>query len=300
MVGAPGFSSWDDMQNSAWLHDIRETMQKNQWPRECVRCKTTEPSHSVRLAALDRHQLLNKKSDYLILGGVLDNICNSACQSCNANLSTKIGSLDPVRMIKIQNTNLINRIPMNRVVELDINGGEPTASPNYRQLLKNLPESIKIIRVNTNGSRVLPNIERILDRGTQIIITLSLDGVGLVHDYVRWPVKWDNYLQTVIKYNKLSQRFSNLRLQSWTTLHILNAANFNIIKSFSREQNLHHDWAYLESPKPLNLRYKNQFSLKSKHLDPGVIATLTDNHHDVEEFIAQQDRLRGISIKDYI
>ena len=39
----------------------------------------------------------------------------------------------------------------NRIVELDVNGGEPTASKNYKKLLSNLPSNIRIVRINTNG-----------------------------------------------------------------------------------------------------------------------------------------------------
>lgn len=300
MVGAPEFSSWQEMQDSTWLTNLQSTMDNDQWPSECRRCQATEPSHSVRLASNKKHELLRRYPDYIILGGVLDNVCNSACQSCNSNLSTKIGSLQSGNYIKINNVALFDRIPMDRVYEIDINGGEPTASPNYQRLLENLPPSVQILRVNTNGSRLLPNIKSILDKGVHIIVTLSLDGTAKVHDYVRWPIQWTNYQLTVEKYSELARAYRNLRLQAWTTLHALNVADFDSIKSYAKVQGLDHSWAYLENPKPLNLRYTNRMSSMMRHLDPGFIATDIDNQQELDNFISVQDQLRGINIQDYL
>ena len=103
MHNAPEFESFEEMQNSRWLKSIKHDMENDRWPKECVRCMTTEQinNKSIRRDMLERDKILKSISkDYLILGGVLDNICNSACQTCNANLSTKIGSLtkNPVRV----------------------------------------------------------------------------------------------------------------------------------------------------------------------------------------------------------
>lgn len=300
MIDSPGFLSWDDMQSSPWLASIKEKMSNDQWPNECRRCQLTEPRHSIRLDSVRRHEFLKKNPDYIILGGVLDNVCNSACQSCNSNLSTKIGSLESRDYIRINNTSLFDRIPMGRVVEIDINGGEPTSSPNYQRLLQNLPSTVKILRVNTNGSRVLPNIRNLLDQGTHIILTLSLDGTKRIHDYVRWPITWDVYLSTIDKYQKLKQQYRNLTLQSWTTLHALNIADFDNIKKFSQEQEIKHSWAYLEKPQALNVRYQNSFTISEKHFDPEVVAIDTNNQEQIDAYIKKQDRLRNIRIRDYL
>lgn len=300
MIDAPGFSDWREMQQSDWLSGVRAAMDQDRWPSECFRCRDTEPSHSVRLASIEKHKILAKDPEYIILGGVLDNICNSACQSCNPRLSTKIGSLHRGNQILLDNSNLLDRIPLHRVVEVDINGGEPTISPNYQKLLENLPDQVRVIRVNTNGGRVLPGISRLLQKKIAVIVTLSLDGIGAVHDYVRWPISWKTYLDTVSQYQSLREKHSNLILQSWTTLHILNAIDFDNIKDFTRAQRLDHDWAYLEQPRELSLKYTNSFSQAVKHLDPMIISSLENNQDQVDQFIISQDKLRGINIKDYI
>jgi len=309
MTAAPEFPNWESMQKSSWLADIKKQMDNNQWPSECQSCQTTEHSsdpHSIRLNSIKRDTILSKiKTDYLILGGVLDNICNSACQSCNAGLSTKIGSLETKDYIKINNVSLFNKLPMEQVVELDLNGGEPTASPAYKKLLTDLPVNVKIIRVNTNGSRLLPNIKKILDKNIKLIVTLSLDGVGNVHDYVRWPITWKNYTSIVAQYVELKEQYSNLTLEAWTTVHSLNVENFDAIVDYANQMHLNHDWAFLNTPRPLNPIYTNAFTVNAKNnlKDTNValkIATHENNQQKLDSFIAKQDSIRNINIKDYI
>ena len=213
MTGAREFDSINEMQDSEWLKDVKNQMANNVWPKECMRCWMTEKTSdtSVRLNAIERDRILRAtQKDYLIVGGVLDNICNSACQSCNAALSTKIGSLESNNYEKINNYDRFFQLPQDRIVEVDVNGGEPTDSPNYKRLLKNLPGSVKIIRVNTNGSRLIPEVIDLLKRGVRVIITLSFDGTGAVHDYVRWPISWNSNKINVIEYLELREKYKNL------------------------------------------------------------------------------------------
>lgn len=309
MTNPPGFSSWEAMQASSWLGGVRSKMEEDIWPAECRRCQDTERAsgHSVRLDSIKRHNVLSKvKSDYLILAGVLDNVCNSACQSCHAGLSTKIGSLYGKDYVRLDNQHLFDTVPWDRIVELDINGGEPTASPRYQKLLAALPPNTKLLRVNTNGSRVLPNIQEILDRGTQVIVTLSLDGVGPVHDYVRWPIQWNDYLSTVHSYRDLASRYRNLKLQAWTVIHALNIADFGNIQNTAQQLGLEHSWAFLERPQPLDVKFSNHLTRSAKHKLSGLgsildrVACDRDNQPQLDQFIQQQDQLRNISIKDYL
>ena len=97
MTKGLNFQSMNEMENSKWLKEVKATMAEDKWPKECVRCQQTEEvsGESIRTKSITRHKMLHPiKEDYLVVGGVLDNICNSACQTCNSGLSTKIGSLE--------------------------------------------------------------------------------------------------------------------------------------------------------------------------------------------------------------
>ena len=313
MVNAKTFNDIESMQQSNWLKGIHSQMDKNVWPAECVRCKMTEETTktSIRLDMIERDRMLRAvQKDYLIVGGVLDNICNSACQSCNAELSTKIGSLASNDYKKINNYDRFFQLPQDRIVEVDVNGGEPTASPNYKKLLKNLPKSVKIIRINTNGSRVIPEVVALLERGIRVIITLSFDGTGIVHDYTRWPIKWAVYKENVYKYLELRSQYKNLRLNFWTTVSCLNVGNLNNILQYASDNNIDHAYGFCITPTELDVRYSNKLTVDAKEklsMSENTLlqsisttcASLKNNSAELKQFIQSQDALRKISFTDY-
>ena len=303
MITDKGFRSHAEMENSVWLKDIKKKMLSDQWPDECVRCEQSEKvkGESIRTNSIDRHRLLKTlRKDYLIVGGVLDNICNSACQSCNAGLSTKIGGLSSRQYPRVNNYELFKTFPQERIVELDVNGGEPTASRNYRKILNDLPKNVSIVRMNTNGSRMIKEIEDILEKGIMVIVTMSLDGIGKVHDYARWPIKWADYKDTVYAYKQLQAKHKLLHLDLWTTVSCLNIADLPNIEQFARDNRIPHDWAFLKNPDVLNVAYKNTFTDRAKSLYQKDVAIGTNNQNELDEFIARQDRLRGIDVRDYL
>ena len=277
-------------------------MLENKWPEECTRCQQSErvKGESIRTNSIIRHKMLHPiRNDYLIIGGVLDNVCNSACQTCNAGLSTKIGSLKSKNYPRVDNYDLFKQLPLDRVIELDVNGGEPTASKNYKKVLQDLPINTKIVRMNTNGSRMINEIEEVLKKNIMVIITMSLDGISKVHDYVRWPIRWVDYTKTVDTYKKLQEKYKLLQLDFWTTVSCLNIKNLPEIMNYAKNKNIPHDWSFLSQPSVLNVRYTNRLTSRAKHLFPEHIAIDEDNDKLLEEFIRQQDKLRCINIKDY-
>ena len=307
MIGQPTFKSYDDMQSSKWMADTKELMSKDQWPKECVRCQQTEEisNSSIRLNAVNFDRL-QKQKDYLTVGGVLDNICNSACQFCNEELSTKIGGLKSKQYPMIDNSKGFWSLPLDRVVHLDVNGGEPSASKNYKEVLKNPPKNVRSIRINTNCALVIPELETLLERGIHVTVTVSFDGIENVHDYVRWPIKWDKFYSNLMKYKAMG--ISNLNL--WTTVNALNVGDFANIIDFKNEHDLDHSWALLNSPEMLDIRYENWLTLTAKQKlferknDDVLallehVATLENNSIHLLEFIKQQDELRKINYKDY-
>ena len=267
MVNAPEFKSLEDMEASSWLANTKELMKFNYWPKECVRCQETEPN-SIRDYAtkLDK---TTPQPDYLQVGGVLDNVCNAACQTCNENLSTRIGSLNSQPFPIINNLDRFQQLPQNRIVHLDINGGEPSYSKNYKKILANLPPNLKTLRLNTNCSTVLTELVEIANRGIEVTVTVSCDGIGPVHDFVRWPIPWQEFYDNLMTYKTMP-----VTLNLWTTVSVLNIDDLSNIQKFAQEHKIDHSYAYLKQP----------FELSVDNTDPTIR----------EAYIAKQKQLRGI------
>ncbi len=313
MINGMEFKTVKDLEESQWIKKLKDTMAQDKWPEECVRCQETEEvsGESIRTKSIDRHKVLHPfKDDYLVVGGVMDNICNSACQTCYSGLSTKIGSLEGKDYPRIDNYERFWEIPQKRILEVDVNGGEPTASKNYKKILSRLPSNTKIVRMNTNGSRMIKELELILKNRTMAIVTLSFDGTGDVHDYVRWPIKWKKYVETVKAYKNLQKQFKLLRVNTWTTVSSLNIANLPNILDFCTEHGLEHNWAFLTTPDVLNVKHKNRFTedAKKKLQNSSYavcreiakkVAIEEDNSKNLNLYIKRQDYLRKIDINDY-
>lgn len=253
MVSPPQFDTLELMENSTWLSQIKETFEQDSWPVECQRCQQTESLNntSIRLNSIDFDKK-QTQADYLIVGGVLDNICNSACMTCNEDLSTKIGSLISKQYKIIDNTNKFWSLPMERIVQLDLNGGEPSHSKNYKKILANLPKNIKSVRMNTNCSTVLEELIPLIEQGIDVTVTVSLDGIGPVHDLVRWPIKWDKFYTNLMTYKNMP-----VDLNLWTTVSILNVDDLPNIIKFAQEHKIDHSYAYLKHPYELSVDNKD-------------------------------------------
>ena len=267
MVNAPEFDTLEDMESSVWLVKTREKMQSDKWPAECVRCQETEPNSIRQYAiALDKQ---TEQLDYLQVGGVLDNVCNAACLSCNETLSTRIGSLSGSGFPVYNNLDKFWTLPQERIVHLDINGGEPSFSKNYKKILANLPPNLKTLRLNTNCSTVLNELIDIASRGIEVTVTVSCDGIGPVHELARWPISWQTFYNNLMQYKAMP-----VKLNLWTTVSILNVDDLANIKEFAYNHGIDHSWAYLKNPIELSV-----------------------GNHDIvagEAYIAQQKKLRNI------
>jgi hypothetical protein len=267
MVSPPQFETLEHMESSMWLIKTKEKMSNGQWPIECVRCQETEPT-SIRAYAtlLDSN---TSQRDYLQVGGVLDNLCNAACLTCNETLSSRIGSLNGPEFPIVNNLEQFKQLPQDRIVHLDINGGEPAYSKNYRQLLSQLPPNLKTLRLNTNCSTVLTELSAIADTGVEVTVTVSCDGVGPVFEYVRWPILWQNFYNNLMQYKTMP-----VKLNLWTTVSILNVDDLINIQNFAQKNGIDHSYAYLKTPVELSVDNTN-----------------TDAK---EAYISKQNQLRGI------
>jgi MoaA/NifB/PqqE/SkfB family radical SAM enzyme len=256
------------MESSEWLLKTKAAMLSDQWPSECVRCQETEPN-SIRMYAM---QLDNQttQQDYLQVGGVLDNICNAACQTCNPECSTRIGALTGKTFPIVDNSNRFWNLPQERIVHLDINGGEPSYSKNYKKILANLPPNLRTLRLNTNCNVVLDELIDIAANGIEVTVTVSCDGIGPVHEFMRWPILWETFYLNLMQYKTMP-----VKLNLWTTVSILNVDDLPNVQAFAQEHGIDHSYAYLKLP----------FELSVDNTD--VVSR--------DAYISKQKQLRGIN-----
>jgi sulfatase maturation enzyme AslB (radical SAM superfamily) len=154
---------------------------------------------------------------------------------------------------------------------------------------------------------MLPILKKISLQGIKVTVTVSFDGIELVHDYVRWPIKWNKFQKNLLEYKSYNLHDLNL----WTTVNALNINDLKNILEFAKEHSINHSYGILSHPLPLNIEYSNHLTNRAKKMfesstDPffnqlsALVAIGNNNQLEFDEFVKKQDQLRGITIKDFI
>ena len=153
--------------------------------------------------------------------------CNSRCKTCNVWLLPN----DDMTLEEWDRTfESLGRAPY----WFTFSGGEPT-------LRKDLPDMVGsayrhcrpgIINIPTNGiqQKIIPgSVERVLQVApkSEVIINLSLDGVGLKHDQVRGVRNnWDRAMVTYAALKELQKDYGHLTLGIHTVISNYNVDSF--------------------------------------------------------------------------
>lgn len=202
------------------------------WVPECNRCKRIEDSgayglRSPRLRSFEEIPNGDVPDNVPVWMEItIDTTCNAACIMCGPWHSTAwrahevqfMGKpkgavpdlTDPLEWLEF----IKAKFPLGSVKNVSFLGGEPFVSPVpsiFLNTLKSLHGSLSEVTVHfqTNGS-VKPSDEllQLLTECFRVRIGFSVDGVGDIFEYQRYPLKWNKLQQTVdfIKAIELPQK----------------------------------------------------------------------------------------------
>jgi len=106
-------------------------------------------------------------------------------------------------------------------------GGEPTVNGYLRKFLSYLREYTTNIdlKLTTNGFKVPQSLLDSVKDFQSVWFDFSVDGVGKVNEFVRWPSKWSNICDNIKKCNELTNSAVSVK----TTLHAMNVHNIGEI-----------------------------------------------------------------------
>lgn len=246
-----------DSQKSEVWQDIREKLLNNQPVAGCGKCYHEEETSGFSMRTSENQLRNNAKQNgpsynvdtpiikYLEM--TFGNYCNLKCRTCNGDLSStwwedENALIDsgkyPDRYFYIRSSTKNVNIPFKwrpedfiNVEEIKFTGGEPMVHPDFIKLMDMLIEmdvakNIKL-DVFTNCSWV-PG-EKYLSRLKQfkkIVLSLSVDGVGAVNDYIRAPSKWEIVDNAVTAWLKLEDTDrENIHVVWNPTINIYNILN---------------------------------------------------------------------------
>lgn len=131
------------------------------------------------------------------------NQCNLMCRMCNPNWSSLVEKENEKLKIfdnqKFQYTGF-DHINIDKVEKLYIAGGEPIIMPELYIFLEDCIGKKKTnfeIQVNTNAVSLTKKFKSLLKHFDNFSFEISVDGYGLVNQYVRWPTNWDKLVNNI-------------------------------------------------------------------------------------------------------
>lgn len=289
------------------IDEIKKDLLSNKRAPACSACWNLEDQNLISDRKLKNEVLLRylstddlKKevnSDTVrIVKLYTSNLCNSTCVTCGPNLSTAWANLEG-KSIKINTIDdrIKDRIDWSKIKVLSFVGGEPLYEKKNFDILENLiniGNTDCTVGFVTNGSFKLVDYKlSILQQFKNLIFCVSIDGIGPVFDYLRYPLKWDE-----VEDNIKSYKSYGITLSVSYTISNLNVLYHKETTEWFKKQNLPYNYNLVTNPR--------HFSVNALPADCADLEFVTaPDEVEYQNFlkeIQRQDNLKGISIKDYL
>lgn len=339
-----------DFWTSDYIKNLRSQFLKGERPKECQTCWREESQNitSLRQFTNRQYQILGNKDPQKYLKILkkenllhpedynldISNLCNLKCYMCHGGSSSKLLVENNVLGIEKLNQSdyeytddkiehLIQQIIEHKVKYITLQGGEPLLNPNIIKILHKLSEkdyANKIsVWITTNGTIYNDRIPQILQQFGNVKLIFSVDGVGKVNDYLRFPSKFSEIESNIKKYKNLD----NATFMITCTVQNFNLLNVREMIDFAHDMSIHLYLNYLHWPSYLHLsvlpkKIKERALEKIRNTEKEKLIHVTNfdslldvitnqiNVTDVSKMqtfknmIVTRDRYRKIDIKDFI
>lgn len=255
---------WDHVKleeglNSDLHKEARQKMRRGEWPAICGVCKRQEDegTKSGRQIAIELYPDIDYDSEpkHIVFADLkFNNICNLKCRMCDHVASSSIYEefknrpvSEHPKFFKLKPTtvyddefkfNHIKRLIEDGLETFKITGGEPFAQKYFIKLvdwcIENGYNENLNIHITTNGTKFNKKLLNKLATFKKIRTIISMDGVGPVYEYIRYPSTWNlltaslnEFKEYVIKYPAVFEVPAiSAVLQTYNIFNIAQICNF--------------------------------------------------------------------------
>lgn len=246
---------------------------------------------------------INGRAKTMLYQITTSNLCNQACVTCDSFGSTKWAEIE--RKMNIIPTPAFSldlneyHIDYANAQRIEFLGGEPLFDAKTFYMLEQLIAHGNhdcFISLVTNGSIEL-NEEKLalLKQFTNFNICVSVDGIGSVFEYMRWPGKWPNLVSNIEQYRSIAKTIS----VSYT-ISSLNVYYYDQTVSWFNANNLKYNHNLVTFPTWLSL---DRMPLELKKLVNNQFTSITGNEMPLSEYIGllrKQEIAKNINIQNYM
>ena len=178
-----------------------------------------------------------------------------------------------------------------------LTGGEPTIiEKNYHLLEKIIEMGYQdqlLVFLNTNACNIPPRFIEILKKFKHPMVNISIDGVGKLNEYIRYPSSWSSVDANIRSLAQIPQLVMNLTpvLQVYNLHHILDVFSYAQQLATQFKQNIGVDVLYNTHPFFLDVRILPP-ELREQPLQ--MITDFEQKNHSSNQMISNSVRgLRG-------
>jgi len=94
----------------------------------------------------------------------------------------------------------------NYVKLIQFSGGEPFIHRTFREILRKLVETREAahieLYITSNGMTHSPELSSLLAHFSSVELGISVDGLGVLQEYIRFPSKWDALRRNIFSFQK--------------------------------------------------------------------------------------------------
>lgn len=251
--------SSDEIMNTDFMKNLRLQMLNGEWPYLCGRCLTTEKMKGFSRRQIEIVNYETKIEEMIAStaddGSIppqttsadyrLGNLCNLQCRMCNPR-STKLwikdwnGLKDEIEQFPpevmesyekydwIDSEDLVNDFAQkaSTLEHIHFAGGEPLLVPQMIKILQKCVESGNakniILTYNTNLTILPQKVLEIWKEFKGVKLLASIDAVGELNYYIRYPAKWDQIEKNLKFIEEHHAEYNILECMFSTTVQALN------------------------------------------------------------------------------
>ena len=305
--------------NSDYMNDMRETFERGEWPSACSKCKRFEDQGlpSLRTSSFNTHGEGSTNPELHYLDLQFSNKCNLGCRMCWHGQSSLIAEEEGIYIDYKWNKDIISDFEKLKTIKrLYITGGETLlVKHNYKLLQKivslNLAKNITLI-MNTNCTNFTENFVSLIKEFRNVFVNLSIDGVGKVQEYIRWPSKWEEVEDVFHKWQNLEKQYPYIKVWVNPTIQLLNAPYMDEFINYFAKYEAKITINVLDKPDFFNLSHApdevwdliNKQELNNEMIRHAIIQK-SQNRKKIsllpmaKNFLKKQDELRKINLEDY-
>lgn len=203
------FSSYGDNDK---LRQIKQKLIDNEFPIECSKCKNKEKvfGASLRTISLSTYTMPDDitadYTDVTKLSIDTGNVCNLLCLPCNGNSSyirgVELNKITNIPVISPRADSDLQRFLSLNFSNLTLSGGEPFADKVTFDFLEQLASAgrSRTIKLNLISNLTMVTEEKLkflVSNFAEVYITGSIDGIGSVNEYLRYPSQWSTIENTI-------------------------------------------------------------------------------------------------------